>query len=192
MKKTLSSLLLFFLIISSFGQNDSSSLLEIIKKPKDIELIVHEERIGKEFPVSSFKTIDKELLSAAELRGKVIFINFWYKGCPPCMTEMKGLNLLYEKYNSENTVFIMITYENPNTIREVSKEYGLKYKMVSVPIEEISSWDVIFGYPSSFILDREGKIVYGRSGGKAEIEEATKAVLTNYEPVIESQVGIQK
>ena len=175
-----------------FGQNDSSSLFEIIKKPKEIELLVHEERIGKEFPVSSFKTIDEEVLSAAELRGKVIFINFWYKGCPPCMTEMKGLNLLYEKYNSENTVFIMITYENPNTIREVSKEYGLKYKMVSVPIEEISSWDVICGFPSSFILDREGKIVYGRSGGKAEIEEATKAVLMYYGAVIESQVGIQK
>ncbi|MCK4920281.1 MAG: TlpA family protein disulfide reductase [Bacteroidales bacterium] len=188
------SLIITFLIFVGicFSQKDSSSLLETIKKTKDVGLIVHEERIGKEFPVSSFKTIDKELLSAAELRGKVIFINFWYKGCSPCMAEMKGLNHLYEKYNSENTVFIMITYENPNTIREVSKEYGLKYKMVSVPIEEISSWDVIFGYPSSFILDREGKIVYGRSGGKTEIEEATKAVLTYYGPVIESQVGIQK
>lgn len=188
MKKTFTFLLFVYLFVSLYGQTDSSSKAES-SKTKDKGEMVHEKRIGAKFPISNFTTIDGEVLSEADLRGKVVFINFWFKACPPCMAEMRGLNLLYQKYQGSNIIFIMITFEEPDIIGEVVKEYDLKYKMISLTQEVLSTWDLRFGYPSSFILDRDGIIVYARTGGKSDVESATKEVLGYYGPVIESQLS---
>jgi len=188
MKKTLAFLLFVFLFASLYGQTDFSSNAES-SKTKDKGEMMHEERIGTKFPISKFTAIDGEVLSEAELRGKVVFINFWFRACIPCIAEMKGLHLLFEKYNDDNIVFIMITFEEPEVIREVVKAYDLKYKMISLTQEELATWDLRFGYPSSFILDRDGNIIYARMGGKFDVESATKEVLGHYGPVIESQLN---
>jgi len=191
MKKTLTFLLFVFLFVSLYGQTDSSFKADSSKTKAKGEMM-HEERIGTKFPISNFTTIDGEVLSESDLRGNVVFINFWFKACPPCMAEMKGLNLLYEKYIGSNIVFIMITFEEPGIIREVVKDYDLKYNMISLTQEKLSTWDLRFGYPSSFILDRNGNIVYARMGGKSDVESATKEVLGYYGPVIESQLAIKE
>lgn len=172
--KFITVLLFVFLFVGLHGQTDSSSIAE---------------RIGTKFPISNFTTIDGEMLSEAELRGKVVFINFWFKACIPCIAEMKGLHLLFEKYSGDDIVFIMITFEKPDVIREVVRVYDMKYKMISLTQEELSTWDLSFGYPSSFILDRDGHIVYAKMGGKFDVESATKEVLGYYGPVIESQLN---
>lgn len=188
MKKTLTFLIIFFLFASLFGQTDSSSKADS-SKTKDKGEMMYEKRIGTKFPISNFTTIDGEVLSEAELRGKVVFINFWFRACIPCIAEMKGLHLLFEKYNDDNIVFIMITFDKPEVIREIVKNYDLKYKMISLTQEELATWDLRFGYPSSFILDRDGNIVYAKMGGKFDVESATKEVLGYYGPVIESQLN---
>ena len=187
-KKTLSLLLFLILFISLHGQSNSTSTSEN-SKIKDKGELVYAKRIGTDFPISNFTTIDGEVLSEAELRGKVVFINFWFRACIPCIAEMKGLHLLFEKYNDNNIVFIMITFDKPEVIREIVKNYDLKYKMISLTQEELATWDLRFGYPSSFILDRDGNIVYAKMGGKFDVESATKEVLEYYGPVIESQLN---
>ena len=156
---------------------------------KDKEERIYENMIGKDFVVSSFSTIDSEELSSSYLRGKVVFLNFWYKNCSPCMAEMEGLKFLQEKYEGENCAFIMVTFEDLKVIKEIQNAYDLHYKMVSVEKDSISSWG-IRGYPSSFVLDKTGRVVYARAGGQDVVQKATVEVLSHFSAEIEAQLEI--
>lgn len=171
----------------SDSKNQEKKIETANEEIKDKEELFYENMIGKDFAMLSFTTIDNEDLSTSFLRDKVVFLNFWYKNCPPCIAEMEGLNQLYEKYSSENSVFIMITFEGLKVIQEIQKEYVLPYKMVTVDKEKISNWG-IRGYPSSFVLDKSGRIVYARAGGQVDVQKATEEVLTKFGPQIETQL----
>jgi len=172
-------------IIEQVTNSDSTS--EKKAELKDKEERFYENMIGKDFAASSFSTIEGEELSSSYLRGKVVFMNFWYKNCSPCMAEMEGLEFLHEKYVGENCVFIMVTFEDLEVIEEIQNEYDLQYKMVSVDKASISSWG-IRGYPSSFVLDLTGKVVYARAGGQDVVQKATVEVLSHFSPKIEAQL----
>ena len=45
------------------------------------------------------ETIDGEILNSADLRGKVLVLNFWFTSCPPCIAELPGLNRLVDEYD---------------------------------------------------------------------------------------------
>jgi thiol-disulfide isomerase/thioredoxin len=168
-------------------KSDSTQTAEAEYKSR--EELFYENMIGQDFAVSSFTTIDNEKLSSSDLRGKVVFLNFWFKNCPPCLAEMEGLKLLEEKYEGDNCTFIMVTYEELGIIKEIQKAHDLRYKMVSVDKDTISSWG-IKGYPSSFVLDKTGKIVYARAGGQVEVQKATAEVLSHVGPEIEAQLEL--
>lgn len=158
---------------------------------KDREELFYQNMIGEDFSMLNFTTTDDEELILSSLRGKVVFLNFWYKNCPPCIAEMEGLKYLHDKYKNEDCVFIMITFEDLEVIQEIRKEYGLSYKMVSVARDTISSWG-IRGYPSSFVLDKEGVIAYARAGGQDVVQKATVEVLAKFSPKIETQLASLK
>lgn len=174
---------------NALEERESTDTHDSSADSKDRGELFYKNMIGKDFAMLSFTTIDDEALSSSFLRGKVVFLNFWYKQCPPCIAEMEGLNQLYEKYSSENTAFIMITFEDLNVIQEIQNEYGLSYKMVKVDKEKITSWG-IRGYPSSFVLDKAGKIAYARAGGQEDVQKATEEVLAYFGPEIETQLRL--
>jgi len=83
----------------------------------------------------------------------------------------------------------MVTFEDLEVIEEIQNEYDLQYKMVSVDKASISSWG-IRGYPSSFVLDLTGKVVYARAGGQDVVQKATVEVLSHFSPKIEAQLEL--
>ena len=167
-------------------KSDSTQVKAELKEKAELW---YENMIGKDFAASSFSTIESEELSSSYLRGKVVFLNFWYKNCPPCMAEMEGLKFLQEKYEGENCAFIMVTFEEFEVIKEIQNAYDLHYKMVTVEKDSISRWG-IRGYPSSFVLDQTGKVVYARVGGQDVVQKATVEVLSHFSPEIEAQLEL--
>ena len=104
------------------------------------------------------------------------------------MAEMKGLKKLYDQYKSDSTIFIMITFENQKTINEIIERFNLDFKMVSVERNIIDSWLITRGYPTNIVLDKNGKIVYGKSGGMIDEEKSTNDLLNTFGPIIESSI----
>ena len=51
---------------------------------------------GDIFPEIMFRTIDDEILKTEDLKGKLVFYNFYFAACPPCIAQKDGLNELYE------------------------------------------------------------------------------------------------
>lgn len=61
---------------------------------------------GKMIPGLNFTTINGKRYSNSDLRGKILVINFWFKGCAPCVAEMPSLNKLRNEFKDKNVLFI--------------------------------------------------------------------------------------
>ncbi len=107
-------------------------------------------------------------VSFSAFRDKVVFINFFATWCPPCIAELPGIQNLYEDSASDDVVFVIISRDDDpqKTIDFMKrKEFDLPvFYANSVPDEFISNV-----LPSTFIIDRNGKIV-SRHHGMADYD----------------------
>lgn len=122
---------------------------------------------GTAAPVFEAPTIDGKILNAGNLRGKVLVLNFWFIGCPGCLSEMPKLNALVEKYRSNHAVvFIAIA---PDTVQELRKFAALErfdYQMVG-QARSIINLFAFSGFPRNIVVGKDGKIACWRSTVRA-------------------------
>ncbi|MGY0039594.1 TlpA family protein disulfide reductase [Pedobacter sp. NJ-S-72] len=76
-----------------------------------------------------FKDVNGKEIDLGELRGKVVFLNFWATWCPPCLAEMPSVNALHEKFKDDkDVVFILVDADSqlPKAQKFMDKKgYGL-------------------------------------------------------------------
>jgi peroxiredoxin len=139
-------------------------------------------------PYLTFKLTDQnKVVDNESLHGKVVFINFWFEGCHPCMVEMEALNELFDMTkNYKNFVFISLTRDNQETLNRVREKFGLNFPVFSASDNECQRLNFGCGYPTSIILDKSGNVKYRHSGGSLKKDEAKEFVLTTLLTEIES------
>ena len=126
--------------------------------------------IKKEVPATnpisfSFRDEKGNTVSIANLKGKVVFINFWATWCPPCRAEMPSLNDLYNQFrNDDQFVFVFLNEDNDPAkaatyLQNNSFAMPLVNSAGSMPPEIYSGT-----LPTTVILNTEGKIVYKHEG----------------------------
>ena len=113
------------------------------------------------------------------LRGKVVFINFWFEGCHPCMAEMEALNELFQKFkDNKDFAFVTITWDNAETVERVKEKFSLLFDVFRASPEECHRLNFGCGYPTTFILDKTGIVKYRHHGGSNKTELAREFVMT--------------
>ena len=112
------------------------------------------------FTASDGKTID-----LTNLKGKVIFLNFWTTWCPPCIAEMPSVNSLYKKLkNNSNVVFVLADADGN---LESSTAFMKKRKFdlpVYVPAGDIPETLFRGSLPTTLVINKRGEIVYAHEG----------------------------
>lgn len=104
-------------------------------------------------------------VAISELKGKVLFINFWASWCPPCRAEMPSLEELYKKLKDDNRfVFLFINEDEDRNkaIRYFEKNnftMPLYYRVGQVS-DEIFSGTL----PTTVVINKEGKVVLKHEG----------------------------
>ncbi len=111
-----------------------------------------------------FVSRDGKTLRLSELRGKMVFLNIWATWCPPCIAELPDLNRLTETVNDSTIQYIFLNVDTDHRRTDEflkRKGYSLPvyYQASALPAELQSS--VI---PSTFVLDKRGRIVMQRNG----------------------------
>jgi thiol-disulfide isomerase/thioredoxin len=126
--------------------------------------------VGKEKTKAAYDftldQLDGQTLNFEDLKGKVVFVNFWATWCAPCVAEMPSINSLYEIYkDNPQVVFIMINTE----VKEEKVRKFIKKKNFTFPIyfPNASMIPRVYeskGIPATFVLDKEGYIAYKKVG----------------------------
>lgn len=123
--------------------------------------------------VSNGTTVDND-----RLKGKVVLLNFWFEGCHPCMAEMAALNELADHLKSQKDfVFVSVSRDDSETIRRVIDRFHLSFTVFSASFAESRRLAYEGGYPTSIILDKEGRVKKLHLGGSIDVDKAREFIM---------------
>ena len=116
--------------------------------------------IGQEIESFSTHDMNGKKVKLKNLHGKVVMLNFWFIGCPPCRAEIPELNKLVELYkDNPNVVFIAVALDPRDDIRTFTKTTPFNFDIIDDG-RFIADIYKIHLYPTSVILDKEGKVAF--------------------------------
>ena len=134
-----------------------------IANPK-VETVQEEKTVARyDF---SLDGMDGSTLNFEDKRGKVIFINFWATWCAPCIAEMPSIQYLHDEFkDNPDVIFVMINVESKRSKARKfidKKEYTFPvYYPNATRIPSVYASD---GIPTTYVIDKEGYIVYQKVG----------------------------
>ena len=119
-------------------------------------------------PVADFtlRDLDGRTISASSLRGKVTLINFWATWCGPCRAEIPDLVKLQEKYRDTLQIVGVLAEDESSTevVRKFVADFKMNYAVVMPSHEFEKKFTGMAALPTSFVIDREGRIVQKHVG----------------------------
>jgi len=122
---------------------------------------------GMKAPDFAFTTLDGKMISAADLRGKVIVLNFWFIGCHVCRAIKPELNKFKTKFEGrDDIVFIAATADPPAEVAKFAKTEPLDYIQTAGAGFDLKKFS-FSGYPRNIVISKTGEIVYWRTTVKA-------------------------
>ena len=134
---------------------------------------------GSLAPDWSLPTLTGDTIRLADLKGKVVLLDFFYKSCAPCCAALPVLQSLHEKYKDKGFMMIGIDpIDDPekDEMADFLTKRDITYTILFAE-RELSSTYRIAGYPTLFFLDREGKIAKMHRGYGKGMEEELEADL---------------
>ena len=137
-------------------------------------------------PEVTFKDLDGKDATLKQYKGKVVLVNFWATWCDPCFVEIPWLIEMQQKYEAKGFTILGVSMDEegksavvPFLAKERFNVNGQKLPM-NYPIvigndEVADKFGGLLGYPTSFLISRDGKIVK-KVQGLISYEELTKAI----------------
>ena len=114
----------------------------------------------------TLETVDGRKVSLADLKGKIVMINFWATWCGPCIKELPEVKRLYEKYKDKGFEILAISGD-VKADRQAVINFAKKREM-SFPVlfdEGVMKQYSVSAIPTNIIVDREGRVRYRLTGG---------------------------
>lgn len=111
-------------------------------------------------PAVTFTTIEGKKISMADLKGKVVLVNFWATDCPGCIKEMPDLIKTYNNYKTKGLEIISVAmpYDPPAQVLNYTRQKSLPFPVMHDGLSEITQ---AFGgvnlTPTAFIFDKQGR-----------------------------------
>jgi len=140
--------------------------------------------IGIQYPDFVVTFSDKSPFSNKNFENKVVFINFWFSHCAPCIKEIEGLNGMYSSLKDRSDfLFISFTFDSDELIKTSVEKYNIQYKVIHLDKTEFSRLNFGNPIPTNIILDKNGIIRYFTVGGTDKIYQ-NEIIMKIYYPKI--------
>ena len=119
--------------------------------------------VNCQMPEDSFINLKGINRKISNYKGKPTFVNFWYLHCPPCINEIPSLNELVKKYDKRINV-VAISPDKKEDVLKFLSAHTFTAEIVSDAQRFIDTYNLGSGFPFSLLLDKNGKIIWVKSG----------------------------
>ncbi|HET9942344.1 MAG TPA: TlpA disulfide reductase family protein [Terriglobia bacterium] len=162
--------ILFFTIVAAVA------LFFVLRKPVSKQV-----NVGDPAPEFSIKDETGKEIKLSDYRGSMVFLNFWYTTCIPCVKEMPDMELVNRVFKDRK--FKMIPISVDTNFEDVKKFYQ-EHKLTTMPMyldpgKQIASLYNVYKFPETYLIDGNGTVlkhyfgerVWSNATHMAEIEE---------------------
>lgn len=112
-----------------------------------------------------FRDTKGKITDLGNLKGKVIFLNFWATWCPPCLAEMPGVNKLYEEFKDDQNVVFILADADGNLVKSQKFMDKRHYRMPVYAVDSAIPAQLFKGaLPTTVVFDKMGRISYNEAG----------------------------
>jgi peroxiredoxin len=130
----------------------------------------------------TLKDMNGKDVRLADLEGQVVLLNFWATWCGPCRLEIPWFVEFQEKYKDQGFRVVGISVDDPpEALPPFAKRFKINYPLlVGADREDVQkAYGPIFGVPTTFIIDRNGRICIRHVGqvGREQFESEIKSLL---------------
>jgi thiol-disulfide isomerase/thioredoxin len=131
-------------------------------------------------PDFTLNTLDNQEITLSKLKGKVVLLDFWATWCGPCRESIPHLIHLYKTYRESGFEIIGISLDkgDPQVVRNFAKSLEIPYPIVIGPEKVMRDYKVT-KIPTSFLIDKEGKIRESMIGFNSAIAQQMTAKLSD-------------
>src|SRR6185295_5449273 len=116
-------------------------------------------------PTFTVTDLNGRTISSTEWRGKVVLVNFWATWCPPCRAEIPDLIKLQDKYRDKLVILgLSEDEEGVAIVKKYVAEHNINYPIAMSTTEVRKLFPEVMALPTTFVLDRDGKLAQKNIG----------------------------
>lgn len=125
----------------------------------------------------SLPDLEGNMVNFSDFRGKVVIVDFWATWCRPCLIEIPHFIDLYNTYQFEGLeiIGIAMNYRSTQEVAEKVRDLNINYTVVLGNSEVAQKFGGVRAIPTTFVMDKEGKIYKKYIGALPNIKELFEA-----------------
>jgi peroxiredoxin len=118
-------------------------------------------RDKRKVPDFSLECLKGEKVQLRNLKGKVIFLNFWATWCGPCKEEMPSMETLHQQLKDRDFVFLTISvdYDGAKTVKKFMEKHRYSFPVLLDPTSKTLQPFEISRIPATIFIDRNGRMI---------------------------------
>jgi cytochrome c biogenesis protein CcmG/thiol:disulfide interchange protein DsbE len=138
-------------------------------------------KIGSTAPALKLKDLQGKDVNLEELRGKVVIVDFWATWCQPCEVMIPWFIEFKNRYGAQGLEIVGVAMDDEglDAVKPYAEKMKMNYVLLLGTEDAAEAWGGIFGLPTTFILDRQGRIHNRHVGlvSKSEFEKDIRELL---------------
>ncbi|QHB34750.1 TlpA family protein disulfide reductase [Yersinia canariae] len=124
--------------------------------------------VGEIAPQLAAYDLQGKPVALDQWKGKQVYLNFWSASCGGCLAEMAALDKLSQKYQQDIVVVAINTDPEQVDISPVLAQRNISYPVIRDQLGITQERYQVIGTPTSFMIDRNGKVTELHQGARNE------------------------
>lgn len=129
-------------------------------------------------PAWKLTDIEGKTVTSDQFKGKVLVVDFWATWCGPCRQEIPGYIDLVKKYGKDGLVIVGVSMDQAGVevVKAFAKKNAMNYPIVMGDDDVVAAFGGMEAIPTTFLIDRSGKIRDRKLGAEPTAEYEKKIV----------------